>query len=91
MILTIEVSSTKFHLHVLNSCGKIHVWHLRYVFTLWTYKEPTFEHARPGTGQTISSDYLYPCSIAHVLFKAMSGEFLGAYPVLYNRELDLRA
>jgi hypothetical protein len=63
-----------------------------YIMCLWTsYKEPTFEHARPCTGQTSSSDYLYPRSIAHVLFNATSGEFLWAYPVLCSLELDLKA
>jgi hypothetical protein len=76
IILTIEISFTKFHWHILKDCEKIHVWHLHYVFTLWTsYKEPTFEHARPYTGQTISSDYLYPRSISHVLFNAIPWGF----------------
>ena len=58
------------------------------VYFMDLVKEPTFEHAHPCTGQTISSDYLYPLSISYVLFNAMSGEFLGAYPVGFNRELD---
>lgn len=65
------------------------MWHVCYVVSLWiSYRELTFEHALPRSGQTISLDCLYPRSISHVLFNAMSGEFLGAYPVGFNRELD---